>query len=404
MQPLELEYDGKSLIIIRSHADLHLQGWEKSQVLVLPSDVHTARVHQQQEELRIVLTADAEIDLPAGARVMLEKVGGDAWVRGLTGTLEINKVGGDCSLQDVGTAQAGWVDGDLQAQNVNGPLQIHKVGGDVIIVDCHGPVNLDAAGGDLQVMEAAGPVSAKIGGDAQVSLLGEGYPVNLRSGGDITLYITSLQDAAVSFTCGGEEIQIEVEGKTEEINQHTFSQIFGNGSVPIRLVAGGSIRLTDSDWDGDDLEAEFAEKDEEWDEWVQDRAERLEEFDRRAEDLVRRVSERTQEATHRAEERMAQAMQRMEERRRRLEERFAGFPLPPIPPIPSIPSIPPIPPLRPGSGKPGTSFAGSAPSPEQKTSRVSADERMLILKMLAEGRITAEEANNLLDALEKGAA
>jgi len=46
MQPLEFEYDGKALIIIRSHADLHIQGWEKNQVLVLPSDLHTARVEQ----------------------------------------------------------------------------------------------------------------------------------------------------------------------------------------------------------------------------------------------------------------------------------------------------------------------------------------------------------------------
>ena len=47
---------------------------------------------------------------------------------------------------------------------------------------------------------------------------------------------------------------------------------------------------------------------------------------------------------------------------------------------------------------------GSTPAAEPKISKVSAEERLLILKMLSEGRITAEEANNLLDALEKGAA
>ena len=31
------------------------------------------------------------------------------------------------------------------------------------------------------------------------------------------------------------------------------------------------------------------------------------------------------------------------------------------------------------------------------------EEKMTVLRMLAEGKINAEEANNLLDALEKGA-
>jgi len=393
MQPLEFEYDGKSLIIIRSHADLHIQGWEKNQVLVLPSDMHSARVDQQPEEMRIVLTADAEIDLPAGARIALDRVSGDVWVRGLTGSIEINKVNGDLSLQDIGTAQVGWVDGELRAQNINGPLMMHKVAGDVVLIDCHGPINVDAASGDLQVMDAAGPISAKVGGDGRVSLLAGGHPVNLRCGGDVALHITSLQDAVVSFSSGGRDIHIEMAGHEDEIDQHNFAQTFGNGSVPIRLEAGGDILLTDSPWDGDDLEALFTETDEEWDEWMQDREERLEQIDRRAEDLVRRVSERTQEATRRAEERMALAMQRLEERRRRLGERFSG-PLPPMPPTP------PIPPMRPVAPKPPV---GPAPSSEPKVSKVSAEERMLILKMLSEGRISADEANNLLEALEKGA-
>jgi hypothetical protein len=86
-------------------------------------------------------------------------------------------------------------------------------------------------------------------------------------------------------------------------------------------------------------------------------------------------------------------MQRLEERRRRLGERFSG-PLPPMPPTP------PIPPMRPVAPKPPV---GTAPSSEPKVSKVSAEERMLILKMLSEGRISADEANNLLEALEKGA-
>lgn len=396
MDPMQYAYDGKKLVVIRSHSDVYVQGRDQSELEVLPSDLHAARVEETPDSLQIVLTADAEVTLPVAARLLLERGSGDAYLRGLTGSVEINKINGDLHMQDLGTVEVGWVDGDLLAQNISGVLQVHKVAGDIQVMDCRGPFNLDAAGGDLEIMDAGGPVSAKIGGDARVGLAAAGHPVSVRCGGDITLHVTSAADAVVSFSSGGHDIRIELAGNDLSFDQRNFSQTFGNGSVPIRLEAGGDILLTDAPWDGEDLESEFTEMDDRWEEWMQDREERFEEMNRRAEELVRRVSERSQEATRRAEERMQQVIQRVEERRRRMEERFSG-PIPPTPPTPPIPPIRPVTPRTPVAPTPP--ITPDAP----KISKVTAEERMMVLRMLAEGKINAEEANNLLDALEKGA-
>ena len=127
METMQFAYDGQKQISVRSHANLYIQGWDKAEVQILPTDLHATRVDDSPQALQIILTADAEIDLPAGARLLLEHGSGDVWLRGLTGLVEINKVSGDLYLQDLGTVQVGWLDGDFRAQNINGALQVHKI-------------------------------------------------------------------------------------------------------------------------------------------------------------------------------------------------------------------------------------------------------------------------------------
>jgi exonuclease VII large subunit len=132
----------------------------------------------------------------------------------------------------------------------------------------------------------------------------------------------------------------------------------------------------------------------------------------RSKEMADRISERAREASVRATARAQEKMQRAQERiqrkmeqlerkaeqkamkaeRRaesaaRRERRSWGFEwhTPPTPPTPPMPPSRPVPPGAPG-------FAPSAGA--------SDEERLLILKMLADQKITAEEAEQLLSALE----
>jgi len=89
----------------------------------------------------------------------------------------------------------------------------------------------------------------------------------------------------------------------------------------------------------------------------------------------------------------AQAAGRRAEAQLRRMDRFRIPSIPPIPPIPPIPNVGDFWPKS--SSGPGAAM-GSQPEPRPK---VSDEERMIILNMLSEKKISAEEANQLLDAL-----
>jgi hypothetical protein len=94
-----------------------------------------------------------------------------------------------------------------------------------------------------------------------------------------------------------------------------------------------------------------------------------------------------------------------------MERALAGLGVPPVPPASSVAPVPPVPPVRPvpprapstgdtikidvaSSTSVGTQEDQAADSPRNPD-----EERAAILQMVAEGRISPEEGDMLLDAL-----
>jgi hypothetical protein len=108
---------------------------------------------------------------------------------------------------------------------------------------------------------------------------------------------------------------------------------------------------------------------------------------RKAEREIQRAHERAQQMRERAEERIHRAEQKAEEAARRAEEHIARHMRPPRAPRVGL------------FGKDIDVDLGARHRPHRP--RVSDQEELLILKMLQEGKITPEEAEKLLKALEK---
>ncbi|MBN1921843.1 MAG: hypothetical protein JW892_11395 [Anaerolineae bacterium] len=68
-----------------------------------------------------------------------------------------------------------------------------------------------------------------------------------------------------------------------------------------------------------------------------------------------------------------------------------------VPPVPPVPPMPPIPRV------PSAPHPPRAPMPPRPTPRQLEEERLRILQMVAEGKVTAEDAARLLQALSSGA-
>jgi hypothetical protein len=156
--------------------------------------------------------------------------------------------------------------------------------------------------------------------------------------------------------------------------------------------------------DVSDIKQEFERINEDWD--------APERHSRHAEhwgDFEERIQKRAEEAARRAEERVKAAMERVERENRFGEhafgkfDKFLGFfgvghpsgghpepPMPPNPPNSPMEAQPPSP----------AAEVKSDPFDISGASAITNEERMLVLKMLQEHKITVEEAEQLLASLE----
>jgi len=179
---------------------------------------------------------------------------------------------------------------------------------------------------------------------------------------------------------GGQDIEIHVGGQRLDFEEYKLSHILGTGAAPFSISAGGDVEVSDLQA-GETVNVDFSRYDGRWERQMRHAAERVEHRMRKMDDLPERISKRTEESVRRAQARVDAAMRRHD------------IAIPPVPPIPPILPVPPIPPMP---------FAGAvndAPV-EKPAGKVSEEEHMLILRMLQEKKITVEEAEQLLEALE----
>jgi hypothetical protein len=343
--------------------DLSIVGWDGADLLI-KADTDAVRFEQTDETVSVSCNSDLSLRIPKGAALAIKSISGDASIRGVLGGIEIKEIHGDLSVRDVGSLSIDTIHADFSLRGAKGNLYIKSASKDVSIRDVDGNVTLDSVADDLALRGARGNIKVKVGEDVVVYLEpkanGE-YSVN--AGDDILLVLPRSANATV--TMQGDEIDVDWQGieKDDEATERVV--VLGDGSAKINLSAGGDVRVTNRADAGESAEefGNFAGLNFDWSGF----GERI------SRQVTDRVTKRVEEATRRAE--------RHAERHARHGKSglavgrwnwdFKGTPKPPTPP--TSPSEP-----------------------------VSEDERMAILKMLAEKKITAQQAEELLNALEGG--
>jgi hypothetical protein len=175
-------------------------------------------------------------------------------------------------------------------------------------------------------------------------------------------------NANATVTMQGDEIDVEWPGVEEDSEATERVVTLGSGSAKIVLTAGGDVRLTNKANAGESAEefGNFAGLNFDWSGFGE------------------RISRQVEQATSRAAKRAEEAARRAERHAERQARRFKGG-------------------LEVGRwnwdfGAKGMPTPPGAP----KADPVSDEERMAILKMLQDKKITSEQAEQLLKALEGG--
>lgn len=347
--------------------DLSLVGWEGDDILIKADD-EVLRFKQDGELVRLSCNDDLSLRLPKGASISIKKIAGDASLRGVVGSVELGEVLGDLSIREINNIAIETVHGDLSLRGSKGNVSAKQIHGDASIRDVAGNVSLDSIVDDLALRDVKGNVSVNVAEDIVLYLnpqAGNSYAIN--AGDDVLLVMPPKANA--TLTLSADNIDIDWEGI--EIEEDATSGVItvGDGSATMALSAGGDIRISNRSDAGDSAEdfGNFAGIGMDWSGFGE------------------RISRRVDQATARAQRKIDEATRRIEHKARdaeRQSRRFKGA-------------------LEIGRWK---WDLGSSPKgvPMPNKSQASDEERLMILKMLQEKKITAEEAEKLLASLEGG--
>lgn len=356
--------------------DLSIVGWDGSDILIKGDD-EDIHLEHTGSEVSLSCRGDLSLRVPKASSFEFVMIGGDASIRGVTGNIQLKEAAGDLSIRDVGSISIDSVRADLSLRGAKGNLYVKSAHGDVSIRDVEGNVTLESVADDLALRGAHGNIKVNVGEDVVVYLdpkVDGAYSIT--AGDDILLVL--LPNANVTLSMQGDEIDVDWPGveNQEDVTQRVLT--LGDGSAKITLSAGGDVRVTNKADAGESAEefGNFAGLNFDWSGFG-------EMISRKVERATGQAARRAEEAARRAEKLAGEAAKRAERHAERHARRWKA---------------------NVGVGRWNWDFnSQNIPTPPSPPSEpVAEEERMAILKMLQEKKITAEQAEQLLNALEGG--
>jgi len=356
------------------NGDLQVVGWERDEITA-KTDGDTVELSNQNGDIKLACDGDAILYLPRDASLEIRNIGGDADIRALSGSLIIANVGGDLQLRNVGAVSLENVGGDLSLRVCEGDFTAKNAGADVSLRDVRGSVNLERVGSDFYLRELTGNLKVTVAADAVLYLQPSPEGVyDLTAGADVLLRLPSQPDAEFVLAAGStDSIRIDLPDAAATVTgpKHTFT--LGEGKAKFHLTAGSDLVVTSraKEWES---AAEFDPSSRDEGSGPYFHGSPL------PPDFSERITRRVEEATRRAQLKTEHAMRRADEKIRAAERRSSHMGV----------SV--------GSWGAGADRPASPAAPRNE--QVSDEERLTILRMLQEKKITREEAERLLAALE----
>jgi len=361
---------GKSprIIVDVVDGDLSVVGWDGD--LLIRGDDDEFRVDEKGEEIFLSCNGDMSLRVPKDTSLQLKKAGGDIAIRGVQGAIQLAEIDGDLSIRDAGSVSLDMVHSDFSIRGSKGDLFVKNAEGDASIRGVEGNINLEIVADDLALRGVRGNVKANVGGDVIVYLTpkaDENYSIS--AGDDILLVLPSKSNVTLSMQ--GDEIAVDLpdvdEADTDETER---SIVLGDGSAAISLNAGGDIRVSDKADAGEHADefGNFAGLNFDFSDFGEIISQQVERAAKRAEQVAKRA-----EAAGRRAERHAE----------RHARKWKGK-------------------VNVGRWNWNIGPNGVITPPSPPSEPVAEEERMAILKMLQEKKITAAQADDLLKALDGG--
>jgi hypothetical protein len=438
-------------------SDLQVKGWDRAEVLVKSSSDNNVVLEETEGVVNVSSPSDCVLYLPHDASLEILQAGRNVRILSVFGEISIRNIGTALALRDVGFVTAENIGTDFSAKRVNGDLSIENigssatigdvgginlvsvgsqlvakrvrgdlkvsgsVGGNAVVRDVDGQVMINSVGGSLHLREVSGGITVDVGGNATVEfspMSWQAYGVD--TGGNIRVHVPSDANATFEILSGARDIRIKTPEISEKLEESNYSLTLGEGAASVKLNAGAAVNITtrEMDWEGlEDFEIDFGKEISSMAEEISNQAirqietqlemiennlnvhisglgtsleatglseERMRMLEERLEQARARAAERAEMAASRAKQKVElkiAAAQRKAQRKSQAAAARAARK------------------ARQSRGEPSFKVM-PAPIPLQPADPVSEQERMMILQMLQDKKISVEQAEKLLSALE----
>jgi len=360
-------------VTVKGSADLSVEGNDEQTLMVIVERGDYLKMWDENGIVRISAFSDCRLLLPNNVPVTVERTGGDCFIRNFSNRVVVGKIGHDLRMDAIGGASVESVGRNCQILNSSGAVEIARVG-DTLTTDNIQSILAGSVGDDARLHGVSGRVEVKAGGDIKIQVQQDNKVPAIRAvaGSDIELYLPQNAACQLQLVSGGEDIYVHAAGQHVESSEHDLDLPLGNGGETVYLKSGDEIRVSDQgapDWPKD-----VYNWGDQWKDFGLDIARRIEEGIRIAGDSVDYAVRKAGKASRKAERQVRHAMRGWDEwgYRPGHHVRVVGFPP-----------------------------EDEAPTEAAPRSETTDQERMLVLKMLQEKKITVEEAEKLLNALDR---
>jgi len=452
-----LATDASPKVLVKSiGSGLQIKGWDRPEILAKSSSDNDLKLEEGDGVIMVSSPMDCVLYVPHNASIEVNKVGNDARIRsvfgGITvsavgsefavrdtgpvtagkvgnnfigkrinGELKVEKIGSSATLGDVGKVQLGSIGNQLVAKRVRGDLQVDKrVGGNAVVRDIDGQVSIKTVGGSLHIREISGGITVDVGGNTTAEFSPVSWQVyEIKSGGSVRCHVPGDANAKFEILSGAQNIRIKAPSISETIKEGNYNLTLGEGDASVKLTAGGRVDITtrDMDWDGvQDFDIDFTKEISSMADEITEQAalqiesqlemlennlnvhlaglatsisaaglseEKVQELEERLEQAKARAANRAEAAAEKArmklELKVAAAERKADRKVRTTAARAARK-------------------ARKSIGERG--FTSTPLHPRKPVDPVSEEERMMILQMLQDKKISVEQAEKLLAALE----
>jgi len=382
--------------IVECIGDLRVRSWDKPTVQIRTDD-DLVETQQEGDTIMVKSKGDTRVLAPASAILNIQQANGSARIAHIKGEIHIHNVIGDLVLSHVGNTIVEEANSDLSARVIHGDLTVNSVIGDMSARGVSGRLEVHNISRDLGLRDLEGEASADdVLGDIRLRTgFSPGKTYTFKARGDIIARVPA--DTSANFTLRSKRVKVRGTELEDELRTDDgVTGRLGDGSAEVVLEAGRDVILIVQQTDeppgwsdigvgiGIEFGTEFAGLAEEIDSKIEshmdvmniqlerklaDLETGLASIDVRAAKAARRFQTQAERAAEKLRRTAAKEAEKARRRARKHSRRRPTRPLSPKPPVP--PSDP-----------------------------VSDNERLAILNMVAEGKITIEEAEKLLLALQ----